>query len=353
MAYIPSAGLADVLEKAAIGLWIEHLHDGRDAFVCKVPETVSKAVYRRVPCVFLPTIVPTAGRNVLCLGLKVFDEPDHPLTAVSATMTESHVAALKRILASRSTSLHFLNELNHPVLSASCALDGAAAQLALDRLSADAPYMDDSDEGAKLEGSLQVAIDSIYPGSTFRSPTVCSGASQREFTDLLAFDVESICLVEAKAVAVLRADLGRRSGRRAATLKKHMTKAVRQLGGALAKLRSTIDINDAAGQRIAIPNRDTSPAHAIVVLSEMYAFLDWRSIARELVDASEDPRHRALFHVLDFTELGSVVRASQNAPSFHRVPVQRWLQLKMKGTAYGRVTTLHDCRGWGTGHRRG
>jgi len=128
------------------------------------------------------------------------------------------------------------------VLSASCALDGAAAQLALGRLSTTALYVlqppmeippvpellrivnealdrfqrlayastadvrdrdggaptaipltlniwpaidlvevtptlgggpfriDDSDEGAKLERSLQVALDSIYPGSTFRRP---------------------------------------------------------------------------------------------------------------------------------------------------------------------------------------
>jgi len=156
----------------------------------------------------------------------------------------------------------------------------------------------------------------------------------------LAFNVESICLVEAKALSVLGSDLGRPSDRRASTVNKHVTKAMQQLRGALANLRSTIDINDAAGKPIAITNRDASPAHAIVLLSEMYAFLDWRPIARELADASEDPRHRALFHVLDLTELGSIVRASQNAATFHRVLVQRWLQVKMKGTAYGRVRTL-------------
>jgi hypothetical protein len=412
MTYIPSTGLADVLERAALGVWIEHLHDGRDALVCKVPETVSKAVYRGAACLFLPMIVPVADRDVLCLGLKVLDEPDHPLTAVATTTIESHVIALKNMLVSRSTTLHLLNELNHPVLSASCALDAAAAQLALDRLCAATPYVlrppmeippvpqmlrivndaldrfqrhayasmpvvrdadsgaltaipltvdiwpiidlfevtptaeggpfriDDSDEGAKLERSLQVALDSIYPGSTFRSPSVRSGAGRRELTDLLAYDGESICLVEAKALSVLGPDLGRPSDRRAATVTKHVTKAMQQLHGALTNLRSTIDIIDASGKPIAIANRDASPAHAIVLLSEMYAFLDWRSIARELADASEDPRHRALFHVLDLTELSSIVRASQNAATFHRVLMQRWLHVKMKGTAYGRVATL-------------
>lgn len=141
MAYIPSAGLADVLENAAIGVWIEHLHDGRDALVCKVPETVSKAVYRGAPCVFLPMTVPVPSCDVLCLGLKIFDEPDHPLTAVATTMTESYVVALTKMLVSRSMPLHFVNELNPPVLSASCALDAAAAQFALDRLSAADPYI--------------------------------------------------------------------------------------------------------------------------------------------------------------------------------------------------------------------
>ena len=404
MAYVPSINLSDVLEHAAFGVWIEHMHDGRDALVCKAPETVGKAVYRGAKCAFLPMVVPADHRAVLCLGLKVHDESHHPFTAAASTVAGRHVEAVKNILAARSMTMHLLNELNHPVLSAWCMLDNLAAQAALDRLAAAQPYVleppmpipsapevvrlanaaldqfqqraypsisggdaafdipltldvwpaidvfevtptlgggpfriDEADEGRKLERAVEVAIDAIYPGGSFRTPTVGSGSARRELTDLLAFDAQWICVVESKALSVLGADRDRPSERRAATITKHVRKALDQLRGALVNVRSDVEIKDAGGSPIAIVNRETSPAQAIVLLSEMYAFLDWRAIAEQVMEASESDRYRALFHVMDLSELGHLVRMSANAEMFNQFLFQRWAQVKIKGTAYGRV----------------
>lgn len=54
-------------------------------------------------------------------------------------------------------------------------------------------------------------------------------------------------------------------------------------------------------------NRE-APAHAIVLLSEMYSFVDWRAVADAVASASDDVVHRALFHVFDLQELVSLAR---------------------------------------------
>jgi hypothetical protein len=40
---------------------------------------------------------------------------------------------------------------------------------------------------------------------------------------------------------------------------------------------------------------------------------------------------------MDLSELGHLVRMSANAEMFNQFLFQRWVQVKIKGTAYGRV----------------
>lgn len=134
MAYIPSIRLSANLENARFGLWIEELHDHKLALVCKMPDSVIRALYRGAESSFYASIVEVEGCAILCLGLKVEDEVEHPFITVMPCLDATDFIHLKQILTTQSATLHCLNELNHPSLSGWCSLESDAAQRTLDKL---------------------------------------------------------------------------------------------------------------------------------------------------------------------------------------------------------------------------
>ncbi|MGE3845116.1 MAG: hypothetical protein AB7I50_26435, partial [Vicinamibacterales bacterium] len=129
----------------------------------------------------------------------------------------------------------------------------------------------------------------------------------------------------------------RSSDRRKANIEKGITKGLGQLGGALKNIRSGAALFRADGNPLTLVNRE-APAHAIVLLSEMYSLVDWRAVASAVDSASENEVHRALFHVFDLQELVSLARDCVDSAVFSNRLIQRWFLVKDKGTAYGRVT---------------
>jgi hypothetical protein len=200
------------------------------------------------------------------------------------------------------------------------------------------PFLIDDDEGPKLERLIHVVVDSIYPGNSYISPDVQDGKVLRELADVLGFDSHFICVVQAKAMAVLRVDSKRPSSRRTGNVEKEIKKCLKQLAGAVTNIR---DGSPAFPHRettpIVIPNRGTSLVHAIVVLSEMYAFVNWQTIATSVAKASANKAHRALFHILDIQELANMAANCKDAATFSNRLVQRWLVVQEKGTAYIRA----------------
>jgi hypothetical protein len=77
--------------------------------------------------------------------------------------------------------------------------------------------------------------------------------------------------------------------------------------------------------------------NAIVVLSEMYTFVDWRAIAAAAAKASDSEAHRALFHVLDIQELTKLAANCKDSETLSNRLTQRWLFVQEKGTAYVRA----------------
>lgn len=122
MGFIPSIKLREALTKAGVGLWVEQLGDGRIALVCKAPETAIKALYRGAACTFLLSTIQAESLTILCIGLRVNDEPESTFKASMVNCSPEDAALLTQILESRATTLHFFNELNHPILSAWCSL---------------------------------------------------------------------------------------------------------------------------------------------------------------------------------------------------------------------------------------
>ena len=200
------------------------------------------------------------------------------------------------------------------------------------------PFLIRDDEGAKLERAIYVVVDSIYPGDSYVSPDVQKGKKRGELTDVLGFNSDLICVVQAKAMAVLTVASERPSSKRIGNVEKDIKKALKQLGGALTNIRADFPVfRHRETTPIAIPNRATSLAHALVVLSEMYPFVDWRAVAASVAKASDNKVHRALFHVLDIRELASLAANCKDAATFSNRLVQRWVVVQEKGTAFIRA----------------
>lgn len=416
MGFIPSIGLSEALAIAGVGVWIERLGDGRIAIICKAPETAIKALWRGATCTLLLTKIEVESLIILCIGLRVDDEPQNPLTILMVNCSPEGAELLTKILESRTTTLHCMNELNHPVLSSWCTLEPKAAaaaasafreshhwlltlessklvkdkdlkrifDLALNRFqqhilrslsdaasddvkmtakiplkldiwrpqetiqvtptSTDGPFLiDDTDEGPKLENQVHTIVDSIYPGKTYVSPAVQDGKVFRELADVLGFDRDFICVIQAKAMAVLSVKDARPSNRRKSNVEKDIQKALKQLAGSLKHIRqgSPLFVRDGR-EPIAIPSRKSSPAHAIVVLSEMYAFIDWKAVAAQVTKASDNERYRAFFHVIDIRELANLASNCPDAQTFNNRLIQLWCFVKEKGTAYVRAQLLTE-----------
>jgi hypothetical protein len=381
-----------------------------------MPETVIKALHLGAQCSFFVAVVRAESLDLLCLGLRVYDEPQNPFTALMPNVSPEDAPLLLQILTADSTALHCLNELNHSMLSAWFSMDRDAAAAAADALrasnywlltpessnqlhpsvlyrlynlavdrfgkhvyrspsdvvadeikmtaellltldvwpatevfevtptNADGPFViGDQPEGKKFERLTKLLLDVAYPGAAYLSPRVQDGNSTRELEDILAFDERSICVVEAKALSVLNVQPDRPSSRRAASVMKGINKAISQLSGAIDNVRSDATLFTADGEPLTLPNRKEAPAHAIVVVSEMYAFVDWKEIASRLIAESENESRKALFHVMDLQELSALTSRCPDSWTFFGRLFERWVQVKIKGTSYMRTKVIPDA----------
>src|SRR5437762_9268273 len=123
MSYIPSARISGELANASVGVWLERLPNDRTALICKIPETAIKARLRGANASLLIGVVQTEPLRLLCLGMMVEDEAEHPLAIQKPAVAPEDVAILADVLSSGSTTIHCMNELNHPALSAGCRLE--------------------------------------------------------------------------------------------------------------------------------------------------------------------------------------------------------------------------------------
>jgi hypothetical protein len=407
MGYIPSIRLSNAFDVASTGIYLEQLQDERVGLVCKIPDNAIKAIHRGAKCSLFVGVVRSKSLPRLCFGFRIHDEPEHPFTLFHLDSFPETVPLLNTMLTSAKATLHCVNELNHPMLAASCSLatENAKAvavefsqshhwlltpetskQIQFDALrrdcecaierfsdhvfaSPDSPsnsyvnpyayielaldiwkptevfettptafdgpfHIGDEDEGTKLERLLHLTIDYAYRGRSYRSPQVQDGKHRRELTDVLAFDEKTICVIQAKALAALKVDAGRSSTRLANNVTKDIRKGLGQLGGALGNIRSAAKLFCSDGESLEIPHRETSLAHGIVLLSEMYSSVDWQQVAQDVIQASENESQRAMFHVMDMRELAALTARCPDGETLFNRLCQRWINVKIKGTGY-------------------
>jgi hypothetical protein len=67
VAFVPSETLNAALSSASVGIWLERLADGRTGLVCKIPETVIKAIYSGARTTLLLASVRAESLTILCL----------------------------------------------------------------------------------------------------------------------------------------------------------------------------------------------------------------------------------------------------------------------------------------------
>ena len=141
MSFIPSIKLSEALTRAGVGVYIEKLGDGRMAIVCKAPETAIKAVYREWR-VHSSSARYKRNRSRFCVWASTsMTNARIRLRRRCAIHRPEDAALLVQILASASTTLHCMNELNHPVLSAWCKLESAPAASAARRPARVGPWL--------------------------------------------------------------------------------------------------------------------------------------------------------------------------------------------------------------------
>lgn len=392
MVYLPSKDIWDrMLNTAAPGVWFDRLSDGTVALVAMLPVAAVKSI-REGAKVHLVVSIPTVEcHRVRCVGLEIYDDPEHPLCIIRPHRTDDEHSLLVECLQDDPIWLHLFDELSRPVLDVAFHLDavsrlnviktlartmphfvgvrGPITELAMDICCDDlllarsgsptssilcvAPLqinnkevtrihaigmgsfaLDDADEGGGLEQSAHQLLESLYPMNHFRSPQVEDGGRQRELTDLLTFSEHGICLVESKALSILGKALDRPTGKRVAQIRKDIKKGLSQLRGAVNKVRSGAVITDASGEEIQLPSPGDALVQAIVLVSEMHPLLDWAAIARQLAAVSTQ---NALFHVLDVQELRMLISASEDPAILMVNLVKRFRSVVESGNALVRA----------------
>lgn len=197
------------------------------------------------------------------------------------------------------------------------------------------------DEGYAFEQLLSFTMRGLYHGRAYLRPITMVGGKERELADFLALNYtdNTILLVQAKATGSLQLRLDQSSEKRTSSTQKKVKSGLRQLVGAIKQIRAGNETYDSDHNTIQIPEPSISPIHGIVVVSELYAFVDWKKVGRDLSSINNNEEYKTLFQVIDLQELQQLVKNSNSIEDFHKYLLGRWLKVKMSGTAYVRSRT--------------
>lgn len=166
--------------------------------------------------------------------------------------------------------------------------------------------IDHANEGEILERAVWVSLESVFPMTLHKSPTVEIGAKRRELTDVLAFYERGCFLIEAKDLSVIQAQPDRTIERRVAGVQKQVKSAMKQLVGASKAVGRGERVFDVSGRELNLP-RDW-PSHCIVLVTELMHQGDWSAVEAALVAAIRSTG--SYFHLLDLDELITLLKLS-------------------------------------------
>lgn len=355
----------------AAGFWPVHVNRGDEcAFLIKAPSHVIKAAYRLAPITLSVATATTSIGTVLATVLSIADDPAAPLLILGVARHAEEQLALLQTLHSGETIVVFFDELSRPVARARCSLNPSSRQRAFAQTEAVRDYyvgpwvstlaevldevealvdpgrsasrkhspaitsialslsdlescrisaigsherhdfrLDDGDEGSGLEQTTWHLLEGLFGPSIWRSPQIPKGNSTRELTDILSFCEVGQFLFETKAMAVISTEMDRSTDRRASNIVKQVDKGVAQITGAVRMLSAGLPVFSKSGHTVRFPI-DIGPLRVgVVMVSELQPSIDWRAVARQLIDAAAGVNAPIL--VLDLQELRFLVGVSK------------------------------------------
>jgi hypothetical protein len=84
---------------------------------------------------------------------------------------------------------------------------------------------------------------------------------------------------------------------------------------------------------ITIPNINTANIHGVVLISEMYPFLDWQNIAETIKDNS-DPQENIMLHIIELPDFERLSLVAQSSILFSKFMTDRFLVMLSHKTAF-------------------
>jgi hypothetical protein len=200
--------------------------------------------------------------------------------------------------------------------------------------------LEQHDEGGGLEQSIYSLLAYYYPESSFHSPKYYKKNTEKELTDILAFQENHMVIIEAKVSQVLYRENQLTTERLLKNIQKNIDKAIRQLKGTLKTIGTKQDIYSAENKLITIPMKSIDQQHCIVLLSEMHHALHWDKLYWEIIKFTNDSK--GLLHILDLTELFRLLFLSKTPEAFKRNLYIRWGLVYKSKNPFLRVNYKED-----------
>lgn len=165
-------------------------------------------------------------------------------------------------------------------------------------------------EGANFENTIWGSLESVFFDTLYKSPRIQHGEKIREFTDVFAYHKYGSFLIEAKDLSVIQAGYNKDEAKRLSGIQKQVTKAIKQLVGAVNAFKQESTLFDIKGNKI---NVDRSiPPHCIILITELMTCGDWDTITQQMLDAMQQTG--AFFHLLDLREFIVLLKQSSGDP---------------------------------------
>src|SRR5690606_22199516 len=84
---------------------------------------------------------------------------------------------------------------------------------------------------------------------------------------------------------------------------------------------------------ISIPDFKSSTIHGLILVSEMHPAVDWKRVAKLLIDNSSKA-DKVFIHVIDLEELQRIAMAMPTAQEFNKLLTGRWNTMEVEKNAH-------------------
>ena len=380
--FIPAYDTLFEMKSEPVGLWCVEVDEYTyPQFVVKLPVNIIKSLNFGCKITMVIDLLNYRDLVYFAYGLIVWDDYKKPYITYDVMRNEKDFKLFMNCLERRKTIMHFFDEIERPIVSSECCLKlklknplltdhlndyhidtlsrsvddelfklyknnienyingindyDEISTLSLfevdlifgEAVRINAPdvgrfCLDHKDEGGGFEQSIFQLVESVYTTeNSLRSP-ILDNHNQREIIDIMAWDKTHICLIEAKCLSIFNRGAELTNDRRIKNINGQVTKAIKQLKGAVRTINGGKNIFREPGILLELPSKSSELIHCIVLISEMYPFLDWENIACQIIDLNEEVK--AFFHVMDLTELRRLIASSKDPSNICCNLFRRW-----------------------------